>query len=231
MPGQYTDFLSSLSQYGVAKTSHFTLSIPVKLQGEGTAVFSDMDRLLGFRCESAELPGRQLISNDSRVYGPTYKTPYQSLYQETTFNFLETDSFLIRGFFEAWMSQVFNPTTNRLEYPDAYRFDIKLRQFDVVDGTRPHSVKETVNPTAILETIAVWEMYNAFPTAVNQMPVSWSEDGFHRTTVTMAFEWYSLTTGPGSASKSTKREFKSPDVPPKGSSDGIFASLRSKLPF
>lgn len=232
MAGQYTDFLASLGQYGIAKTSHFSLSIPIVIRGsDGSVLFSDMDRLMGLRCESAELPGRQLISNDSRTYGPTYKTPYQSLYQETTFNFLETDTFLIRTFFEAWMSIIFNPTTNMLAFPETYHSDITLRQYDVVDGSRPHSVKETVTPPSNLETIAKWEMFNAFPTSVNQMPVSWSEDGLHRTTVTMAFEWYQLITGPGSSNRSVRHEFNASPKPPKGSSDGIFASLRSKLPF
>lgn len=232
MAGQYQEFLSAIYEYGVAKTSHFRLSIPINLRVPSGESFSDLDRLLGLRCEATELPGRQLISNESRTYGPTYKTPYQSVYQEATFNFLETDTFLIRHFFETWMSSVFDPATNLLSYPQSYRFDINLKQYDVTDGSRPHSVKEPETPTASLEAIAVWEMFNAFPTAVNQMPVAWAEDGLHRTTVTMAFEWYSLTTGPGSSNRSARRpEIKSPTIAPKGSSGGILGGIFGPIKF
>ena len=212
MAGQFTDFRAYINRYGVAKTSHFTLSVPIVLKGASGAKFSDLNKLLGLRCEATELPGRQLLSNDSRTYGPTYKTPYQSLYQELTVNFLETSTFLIREFFEAWMSTVFNPVTNQLEYPGAYRYPITLTQYDVMpeNGDTPNST---------LVSIAEWKMHNAFPTAVNQMPVAWAEDGLHRTTVSFAYEWYTLSTGPGASGEAAKTNarIKSPTIPPRGS--------------
>lgn len=215
MAGQYQDFIAYINKYGVSKTSHFGLSIPVTLVNTSGEKFSDINKLLGLRCETTELPGRQLISNDSRTYGPTYKTPYQSLYQEVTVNFLETGNFIIRDFFETWMNSIFNSKNNLLAYPDSYRFDTILTQYDVSDGSRPRSVKEPETPQASLRTIAVWTLYKTFPTAVNQMPVSWSEDGLHRVTVTLAFEWYALKIGGGI--KSGKSELPSPQVPAGGS--------------
>lgn len=205
MAGVYTEFLSYLNRYGVAKTSHFRLFVPA-FKGEQ---FSDIDRLLGLRCEATELPGRQLVSNDSRTYGPTYKTPYQSLYQEITLNFIETGNFMIRGFFETWISLIFNPSTNKLAYPNTYRFDTSLTQYDVM-------VLDEKSPRSSLRTTAVWNMYNSFPTAINQMPVSWAEDGLHRVTVTMAYEWYTLLTGDPSQTK-PQPKLNSPPVSPKGS--------------
>jgi hypothetical protein len=172
--------------------------------------FSDMDKLLGLRCEATELPGRQIISNDSKVYGPTYKTPYQSLYQEITLNFIETSSFLIRDFFEQWLSNIFNPTTNMLAYPDDYRFEVSLKQYETF-------LDDVNNPSASLVATAKWRLYNSFPTAVNQMPVAWAEDGLHRVTVTLAYEWYTLSTGGDSLSDESRERLKSPQQPPKGS--------------
>jgi hypothetical protein len=157
------------------------------------------------------------VSNDSRTYGPTYKTPYQSLYQEFTVNFLETSDFFVRGFFETWMNQIFNSSTNLLEYPDNYRFDTTLTQYDVM-------LKDEKDPASSLRQVAVWTLFNTWPTAVNQMPVSWTEDGLHRTTVTLAFEWYSLSTAVEPLPKGAAQT-KSATVPPKGSSGGFFGSL------
>lgn len=217
MAGQFTEFYAQINRLGVAKTSHFRLSLPVGLSGGRFSNISDNDKIMGLRCEATELPGRQLVSNDSRTYGPTYKTPYQSLYQEVTVNFIETSDFFIRGFFEGWMDRIYNSSTNLLSYPKDTRLDTSLTQYDVM-------LTDAEDPAASLRKIAVWTMFNTWPTAVNQMPVSWSEDGLHRVAVTLSFEWYSLSTAtepiPAGAAKN-----KSVPVPPKGSSGGFFGSL------
>lgn len=213
MAGILTEFIASLDRWGVSKTSHFRLYIPLTFKGEQ---FSDMDKLLGLRCEATELPGRQLVSNDSRTYGPSYKTPYQSLYQEITLNFVETANFMIRGFFETWMDTIFNSSTNQLAYPNTYRVDATLTQYDVSDVAAGFAVtKPAVKAEGLPET-ARWYMHNAFPTAINQMPVSWAEDGLHRVTVTLAYEWYTIQTGLNAAAKPVPK-INSPPVPPRGS--------------
>jgi len=213
MAGQLRDFLSSISRYGVSKTSHYLVSIPVLSNDEK---FSDIQRVLGLRCEATELPGRQIVSNDSRTYGPTYKTPYQSVYQEITLNFLETGSFVIRGFFESWMSSIYNPENNILQYPQAYRYPVTLTQYDVTDTAPGFSVAKPQVRGEGLAAIAVWTMHKAFPTAINQMPVAWSEDGLHRVSVTLAYEWYTL--GTVGVVKLAQPPSGSAPVPPKGSS-------------
>lgn len=206
MAGNNLEFLSSINKYGVAKTSHFRVSIPSLLQDSS---FSEIDKLLGLRCETSELPGRQLVANDSRTYGPTYKTPYQSVYQELTFNFIETSSFVIRGFFEKWTDLIFNSRTNLLEYPNSYRLPLLLTQYDATADT-----DDANDPFPNLRRIATWTLFNTFPTAINQMPVSWAEDGLHRVTVTMAFEWYTIDLGEAVVNKSQTPTYV---VPPKGS--------------
>jgi len=210
MAGQYSEFLSYINRYGVAKTSHFDLMIPRVLTGKVNDRFFFVNKVMALRCEATELPGRQIISNDSKVYGPTYKTPYQSIYQEITLNFVETTDFLIRDFFEQWMSGIFNPTNNRLAYPDVYRYDVDLIQYDA-------AVDTTNDTRASLHPSATWKLYNSFPTAVNQMPVAWAEDGLHRVTVTLAYEWYILSAGQSPLNSESREKNKSPQQPPKGS--------------
>jgi hypothetical protein len=208
MPGQNSEFLAYIKRYGVSKTSHFRLSAPVAFQGEAGKKFSNINKLLGLRCEATDLPGRQIISNESRTYGPTYKTPYQSLYQEITLNFLETADLTIRDFFETWLSGIYNPINNTLAYPKTYRYDCTLTQYDV-------TVLDEKDPASSLKAVATWSLFNSFPTAVNQMPVAWSEDGVHRVSVTFAYEYYVLFSGQTEATK--KPTLNSPKVPAKGS--------------
>jgi hypothetical protein len=226
--GPLVEFLASINQDGVAKTSHFRFTAGVKEDGN----FPDITRLLSIRCETTELPGRQLVTNDSRVYGPSYKTTHSVVYQEITLSFVETADFRIRSFFEAWLDTIFSVGNNLLSYPDATRFDCFLTQYDVMFDDEADEVATKTgksNPSGGLRMIAVWTLKNAFPTAINQMPVSWSEDGIHRTTVTLAFEYYHMWAeriGVSGAEGNISNPFP---VPPKGSSGGVFQSLKSKF--
>ncbi len=199
MAGLFHEFLAHLKETGVAKTSHFEVSIPVAPEIVGTSV-AEAHRLLSFRCEATELPGRQLVTQENRIYGPVYKTPYQSLYQEITLNFLETKDLFVRRFFELWMDRIFTSYSNKLSYPDEYRYPLVLTQYDIM--SKDSDTKEggsgvtgrNKHITTSLTPVASWVLYYAFPTAVNQMPVSWTEDGFHRVSVTIAFEYYLIGT-------------------------------------
>jgi hypothetical protein len=179
MAGIYSEFLSHINTRGVAKVSHFIASMPALTDKLGLN-----PRDLPLRCESAELPGRQLVTQDVKIYGPVYKVPYQSLYQDIILTFLENDTLGIRTLFELWMDRIFDSSTNILSYPNRYRVDMQVTQYDVVSSAE--------NSTG-LDEVATWNLFNAFPLSINQMPLSWTEDGFHRTTVTFAYEYYTIS--------------------------------------
>lgn len=189
MPGGlYGDFLAHLKDTGVTKTSHFEFFLPSIPQYWGMHSLPGFQEVLRLRCEASELPGRQLVTQDAKIYGPTYKVPYQSLYQEITLTFLETGTLFIRRFFEKWMDQIFNSSTNLSDYPDQWQTECQLLQYDM---TGANTSKDRTYGYG-LDRIAIWELHNAFPIAINQMPVSWNEDNFHRTTITLAYQWYSI---------------------------------------
>lgn len=205
MAGLYYDFLAHLRGTGVSKTSHFQVFIPFLSPG-----LQQLGRSLSLRCEATDLPGRQLVTQDNRIYGPSYKTPYQSVFQEITLNFLENQNMDIRKFFEVWMDIIFDSASNKLEYPNTYRFDISITQFDI-SPTEEDAVDTAAKPNSsglnavTLAPLLTWHLIAAFPTAINQMPVSWTEDGFHRVSVTMAYEYY-LLSDPSQPKKQIKPE-------------------------
>ena len=47
-----------------------------------------VSRYLALQCENAELPGRTLATADVKIYGPTFKVPYQSMYGDMNLTFL-----------------------------------------------------------------------------------------------------------------------------------------------
>ena len=52
-----------------------------------------VSRYLALQCETAELPGKSLQTADVKIYGPTFKVPFQTQYNETTLTFVCTNEF------------------------------------------------------------------------------------------------------------------------------------------
>jgi hypothetical protein len=137
-----------------------------------------LSRSLALQCESTELPGKSLQTQDVKIYGPTFKIPFQSQYNDITLNFLCTNrNFYERKLFDAWIESIMPTDTNNLRFPRSefgtYLSNIKIIQYD-----------ESVNQIHIVELI------DAFPVSISPQPLSWSEDGFHRLSVQFAYERY-----------------------------------------
>lgn len=235
MAGFYDAFLTHLNVAGVSRLSHFSLLTPMPPVVTDPK-FAGLPAILSMRCEGTDLPGRQLSSQDIKIYGPTYKVPHQSSYQEITLTFLETQSFIIRDFFERWMGAIWSERDNLLKYPNSYRVDMYLSQHSTTTlaGTLPQPNSPSNTGEFGLPIIAEWKLISAFPTAVNQMPVSWSEEGLHRVSVTLAYEYYVLTgdvqEDPGMVATSTPETARR-DTLLDSALEKAKARLKSFLPF
>jgi len=146
---------------------------------------SNTTRWLGFQCEQAELPGRSLLTIDQKIYGPTFKIPYQTQYNDITLNFLATNEFFERKLFEMWINGIMpTDSTNNLRFPkgsgysnydQGYLTNITIIQYDDTIK-RIYSVK----------------LIDAFPLSVAPMGLSWGEEGFHRVSVNFAYTRYEI---------------------------------------
>jgi hypothetical protein len=136
-----------------------------------------VSRYLALQCESTELPGRTLQTADVKIYGPTFKVPYQSQYNDITFTFICTNDFYERKLFDQWMECIMPSDTNNMRYAKGsasrYLTDIKIIQYD-------DSIKQ------IYASVLV----DAFPIGVAAQPLAWSEEGFHRVSVQFAYQKY-----------------------------------------
>lgn len=138
---------------------------------------ASLSRYLALQCETAELPGKTLMTHDAKVYGPTFKVPYMSQYGDTNLTFICTNDFYERKLFERWLEAI-NPTdTNNLRYAKGektrYMTNIKIVQYD-----------------DFIKQIFAIELIDAFPIGIAAQPLSWSEDTFHRLSVQFAYQKY-----------------------------------------
>ena len=136
-----------------------------------------MSRYLALQCESAELPGKSIITADAKIYGPGFKVPYQTQYNETSLTFLCTNEFFERKLFDKWLESIMPTDTNNLRFPKGknsrYLTNIKVVQYD-----------------EFIRQIYAVELMDAFPIGISAQPVSWGEEGFHRLTVQFAYQKY-----------------------------------------
>ena len=138
---------------------------------------SSMSRNLALQCEAAELPGKTMSTADVKIYGPTFKVPYQTQYSDTSLTFLCTNEFYERKLFDRWMEAIHPTDTNNLRYPKGdksrYLTNIKIIQYD-----------------DFIKQIYAVELIDAFPIGVAPQSLSWSDDGFHRLSISFAYQKY-----------------------------------------
>jgi hypothetical protein len=138
---------------------------------------ASVSRYLALQCESAELPGKTLATADVKIYGPTFKVPYQTQYTDTNLTFLCTNDFFERKLFDRWMEAIMPSDTNNLRFPKGqqsrYLTNIKIIQYD-----------------DFIKQIYAVELLDAFPVGVAPQTLSWSEDGFHRLSISFAYQRY-----------------------------------------
>ena len=138
---------------------------------------SSMSRNLALQCEAAELPGKTMTTADVKIYGPTFKVPYQTQYSDTSLTFLCTNEFYERKLFDRWMEAIHPTDTNNLRYPKGdksrYLTNIKIIQYD-----------------DFIKQIYAVELIDAFPIGVASQAVNWSDDAFHRLQVQFAYQRY-----------------------------------------
>jgi hypothetical protein len=138
---------------------------------------ASISRYLSMQCETAELPGKSLVTADVKIYGPTFKVPYQKQFAETTLGFLSTNDFYERKLFDRWIDAIMPSSTNNLRFAKdndtRYLTNIKIIQYD-----------------DFIKQIYAVELIDAFPTAVVAQPLSWSDDNFHRLSIQFSYQRY-----------------------------------------
>ena len=149
-----TEFKESFSD-GFAKSSKFRLELtaPSKLN-----LLGNIARNLTFLCEVAELPGRSVATGERRVYGPTQKVPYNTIYNDLNVTFMCDGKLNIRKTFDDWLDLIVNKNTHDINYLDDYACTIDIIQLDRFG-----------------KNVRRYSMRDAFPINIEGQAVSWSD--------------------------------------------------------
>ena len=120
-----------------------------------------------------------MLTQDAKVYGPTFKVPYQSQYNDINLGFICTNDFYERKLFDRWLEAIHPSDTNNMRFPRGnqtrYMTNITIVQYD-----------------DFIKKIYSVQLIDAFPIGVAAQPLSWSEDNFHRLSVQFAYQRYKV---------------------------------------
>lgn len=156
---------------GPAKSNRFLVQILGTPPNSAGQILDD----LSFLCEASELPGRGFMSTDIRYYGPNFKAPYQTVYEDLNLTFICRDEFLEREFFDNWMAYINPVNSYNFAYRDQYAKTIKLLQLSDYSNEVKYS----------------FTFDEAYPILVSPQPATWADDNFHRLTVSFTYvRWY-----------------------------------------
>lgn len=161
-------------QFGIARANRFIARItPV---GRFMAPYNDIMRELSYLCEVTEFPGRSFTTAELRYYGPSFKMPVNTGYEDLHMTFICRAESFERQFFDDWMTIV-NPTDSYdFNYRDDYRAQVELFHFTDYseDGKNP-------------KVEYSFTIDDAYPVLVNAQPMTWADDQFLRLGVTLSY--------------------------------------------
>lgn len=151
------------------------LSRPISEGPLNNSSKTSITRYLSLQCDTAELPGKTLQTADVKIYGPTFKIPYQKQYNDISLSFICTNDFYERKLFDAWINAIMPSDTNNLRFAKdegtRYMTDIQILQYD-----------------DFIKQIYSVKLIDAFPIGLAAQPLTWSDDGYHRLTIQFTYQ-------------------------------------------
>ena len=173
-------FLSTMNQQPPARTSNFDVQI-----------FSPLGSVndLTFRAESVALPGRTIATSDYMDVGPVTKVGYSAIYLETSINFILSERYNEKEYFDQWIDTIVGPHRvqknaggNKFNagYYDSYAGSIVIQNYGV-----------TGQPTYKTKLI------EAFPLTISPIQLDWGSDDMSKLNVTFTYRYYEHSSAGG----------------------------------
>lgn len=184
-------------QNGVAQPCHYVCTIlpPIDIQNKnkGLSALLGFDALknISLLAERAELPGRQFLTTEHKIYGTQRKMPYGLAYNSMNITFICTNYMAERTFFDIWHQYIIGPRSQYMEYYSDYvgQVIIQKRNNDI-DGNYISSREEATQGLA--NKLSTYVLEEAYPVSIQPQELSYDGDGYLKLTVEFAYaKWTS----------------------------------------
>ena len=178
MAGGYAtveNFISHLKTTGLPTASHYYVLLP-PLDGP-----SDDVRTISMLCESANIPGFSVMTNEIRTVGEVTEMPYGISYPPATFSFMLDNDFSAKNYFDSWSNMVFNRVDRTVGLYDSY-----TKTIDVVVNDKVGNL------------IYAIRLVDAYPKSVQDIAISYGNHEVIKLDVGIAFKYWAKIDESGS---------------------------------
>lgn len=192
-------FKSSISKNGVMRNNKFLVRMPYPRGMNGKSALTNTSRYLELWCESTNIPGVSLATNEIRRYGygNIEKKPYVAVNNDVNFSFISDGNSDIWSFFQQWIRMIVN-------YDMRYGINAD-RNNGVLAGQKPFELGYKYEYVSDIEVIVFNEngkdiltviLREAYPTFVGDVQLNWGDtNNIARIPVTMTvYDWYNKST-------------------------------------
>lgn len=162
---QIEAFKSALRK-GIARSNLWRVDLPTI---PGAPLVSASERNL--LCKAANLPGRQIMTNERMIGMKAEKLPYAFLQDDVSMTFHVTNDYALKRYFEAWQARIINPDTYELSYKYNYAREVKIHQLDHQEN--------------VIYTCTLLE---AFPTTMNAIELNNEPNGLVEVNVQLSYK-------------------------------------------
>lgn len=166
-------FKEDIQSKGYIKSNHFEVMIAPPQVGSNSITLL---RNITHRIEQVRVPGINFMSADINRYGvgPTQKQPFNAQFNEVSFTIFCDAAGDIWQFWHDWLRAVYQFTpsatpgtgqvTSDANYSVSYKEEYSTTMSIVIYDVEGNPVKRV-------------DLYQAFPTSIREMPMSWEDRG------------------------------------------------------
>ena len=199
------------SKLGFARTNQFLVELPTNFSGAG-GFLGELTTLLtsgvglgsgggdlNLLCASATLPGKQIMTHDRRIGMEFQKVAYGYAVEDVQLSFYALNDYGTRKYFDSWRNVVLNESGHIAGYKKDYAKDVKIHQL-----RKPiKNIGGSLGPIKINLGIGGGTVYSvrlidAFPTTIEQVPLTNDMDGLVQINVQLSYtNWETVSGGQG----------------------------------
>jgi hypothetical protein len=185
---------------------------------------ADLDKLMIISCSDASLPGSSLSTHDlnNDFTGVTQRHVYRRLYDNAAdFTFYVDQNYTQIRLFEAWLRYIVGEQvkksedlTNfyRVQYPKNYKTTIYISKFERNIGKPNKQTASSVSPAGGGRKF-VYSFFNAFPSNITSMPISYESSQLLKVTVSFTYDRYVASNTSLAGTSGEPAQSSAPGVP------------------
>lgn len=199
------------SKLGFARTNQFLVELPTTFSGGGGFLGQLATLLtsgiglgsgggdLNLLCNSATLPGKQILTHERRIGMEFQKVAYGYAVDDVTLTFYTLNDYGTRKYFDEWRSRILDENGSVAAYKKDYVKDVKIHQLrkpimNLGTDLGPININVGIGGGSVYSV----RLIDAFPTTIGAIELNNDMDGLVQVTVQLSYtNWETTSSGQG----------------------------------